>query len=236
MDPREAARDARHQKYLDDMIRAKKEHRMMPGPGPIGHYMVDCEKISGGWSEAQDYDMMMLIGWNDSLEVYEASFDFGIFEGIVIFSEDDAVLDRLSGSKGYSNANEYYDEEDEENEDEEEEPSSTTSGKRKAPTKKAIRGRPTKKAKKSGKPMSYPIRLRCSDSGTGEIYSDAQKGTIKFEKADFSTFTAIVGIPCVGSAVKFTGRKIRFFPPKLTRSWDDYSYAASERARVSRWW
>lgn len=121
--------------------------------------------------------------------------------------------------------------------DEEEEEAIANSRKRKAaPAKgKAARGRPPKKAKTSGKPTNFFIRLRCKENGEGQIYSDAEKGTIKFNKADFSTLTGEVGMPCVGSAVAFTGRKVSFRPPVLLDSWDSYSEAASERARVGRW-
>ncbi|KAK0641660.1 hypothetical protein B0T16DRAFT_420300 [Cercophora newfieldiana] len=266
-----AARDARHQKYLDDMVRARQERRSMPGPSPYGEYTIDCDEIRGGWDVSDDFDMTMKIRWNERLRVYEATFDFNILEGVIIFSANEALLDQASRSRGRG----YFDEEGEEEddkdedseedgdseegedseededgeegseededdedgseEDDEEDPTVTASRKRKAPTSKGTRGRLLKKAKKSGKPMSFSMRMRSSDTDTGEVHSDAEKGTIKFTKADFSTFTAVVGMPCVGSAVKFTGRKVRFAPMRLVKSWDDYSEAAYERARVSRW-
>ncbi|KAK4454282.1 hypothetical protein QBC34DRAFT_490695 [Podospora aff. communis PSN243] len=242
---REAERDAKHQEYLARMAAAKRQRRIMPGPGPNGRYMVDCKEIEYGFLDSP-MDMEMLICWNEKLGVYEAKFDFGALEGAIIFHEDEDVVKKVSKRRarmGYYGEEDYDDEEDEEDgeddsqheEDEEEETVGAESRKRKAATGKAPRGRPPKKARRASNPAMFSVRLRCSDTGTGQIYSDPENGRIKFSRPDFATFTATVSMPCVGSRVEFTGRKVAFSAPKLVRGWDDYSDAAAERARVARW-
>jgi hypothetical protein len=105
--------------------------------------------------------------------------------------------------------------------------------KRKAAAK-ATTGRPRKKAK-AGKPRIYFVRLKSRDTGTGEINTEANEGKITFNGPTLSGFTGEANIGCIGLGVIFTARKMSAVPPDSWDSWDNYSEAAYEHARVSRW-
>ena len=233
-DAREAERAARHEKYLAD---AKKPESGPRGPSPIGQYMVDCEEIEGGWPDLAD-DMTLDIGITSEPGIYQASFDFGVIQGVMYLSADEGDLDAFCAEQ-----EELYYDDDEENgydtdssedeDNEEEEPVTPASGSK----RKAAAGKQpaTKKAKTAGNPRTFFLRLKCSETGEGEIFSTPEKGTIKFDSSKLSSFTGRADMPCVGQGVVFTARKISAVPPTLGDSWEAYSEAAYERARVGRW-
>jgi len=97
---REAERTARHEEYLAEMKQAKKERRPMPGPAPVGEYMIDCEAIEGEWPDMAE-DMALSIRYDEALGAYAATFDFGIIQGVIIMSEDEGFLDRLSKRRSH---------------------------------------------------------------------------------------------------------------------------------------
>ncbi|KAK0625413.1 hypothetical protein B0T17DRAFT_532752 [Bombardia bombarda] len=99
------------------------------------------------------------------------------------------------------------------------------------------RGRPAKKAKAATTTLKYAVLLKCSETGEGQIYPTAEKGTIEFDGPNYVSFTGTVGMPCVGASVVFTARKVADIAPtaRATDSWENYSEAAYEHARVSRW-
>ncbi|KAK3385400.1 hypothetical protein B0H63DRAFT_182370 [Podospora didyma] len=97
----------------------------------------------------------------------------------------------------------------------------------------------TKPSKAAPVPKTYFVRMKCRDTGTGEIHSTAEKGTIKFKKgsgkASFASFVGEVDMPGIGSRVGFTAHKVSDAPGVGGDSWDEYSAQASEQARVGRW-
>lgn len=256
-DAREEERASRHERYLAEGQTSESGPRV---PSPAGQYIVDCEEIEGNWPDMAR-DMKLAIRGTPTFGIYEASFDFGVVEGLMILSSDETVLHRFCArfddedDEEDDEDNEEDDEDDEDDddkndkEDEEEDDGensdcsqdesadgSAVGSKRKAKAK-AQAGRPSKKAKtvRAGKPSKYFLRLKSRVAGTGEIHPTAQKGVIRFNGPGLSSFTGEVSIGGIGSGVIFTARKISAVPPKSWESWEDYSEAAYERARVDRW-
>lgn len=248
-DSREAERTARHDKYLAD---AKKPKFGPRGPSPIGRYMIDCEEIEGNWPDLAG-DMTLAIGITTKPGIYQASFDFGVITGFILLSANEDDLDDFCAEQekhrdyyGTDSSGDDDEEEDDEDDDDneadeiedEEEAAITVPGsKRKAvaAARTTTRGRPAKKAKAAGNPKKFFLRLKHRDTGTGEIHSTAEKGTINFGPPNLSSFTGQADMAGIGQGVVFTARKVSAMPPKLSDSWENYSQAAYERARVRRW-
>ncbi|KAI1271304.1 hypothetical protein F5Y07DRAFT_383271 [Xylaria sp. FL0933] len=221
---REAERTELHNDYLKTLKRKK-------GPkifSPVGTYIVDCEKIEGEWPEQAD-DLSLDICETEEPGIYEASFDFGILEGVMIMSTDQMSVDQYCSQMDR--------ETDDENESSEEEMQSGSKGKRAvtAPEGRG-RGRPPKKVKSTLSQLrKYHLKLRCTETGEGEIFYEPHDGTIIFEGENMASFTGTASFPSVGMAVPFTARKTSDAVHGYGQSWSDYSESAHERARVGRW-
>ena len=232
---REGERAELHTGYLNSLKRKK-------GPktySPIGSYIVDCKEIEGGWSD-QVGDLSIDIRQTNKPVVFEASFDFGILEGIMIIStKTDALeqycaqLDREAESEG-----EMLDWSEDEDEDREkikvDNNKKLTAGfKRKA---KALKGPPPKKSKaQAAQSRTFLLKLKCRETGEGEIQYMPEEGTIKFKDDNFASFTGEANLSFVGRKVPFTARKVSNTPAGYGNSWAEYSESAHEYARVSRW-
>jgi hypothetical protein len=241
-DMREAERASKHESYLSNA-------RKRPGPtSPVGQYIVDCEEIEGNWPDLAQ-GMELAIHATPTPDIYQASFDFGVIEGIMMLSSNESILDEFcaqqeheddSDDAGYSDNEENEEEEDEEEESQDERADEETAvgSKRKAAgsSAEAANGHPHKRAKAAGavKARKYFVRLKSRDTGTGEIHSTAEKGSIKFNGPNLSSFTGEADM-AIGRGVSFTARKISAAPSETCDSWASYSEAAYERARVGRW-
>ncbi|KAK3324154.1 hypothetical protein B0T19DRAFT_402406 [Cercophora scortea] len=234
-DEREAERAAQHADFLaseTNQAHGAREYSI------IGHYIIDCEDIESGWPEQAEEDMTLEIKISNEKStngIYEATFDFGITEGIMILSADKVALDEYCSL--LESRNDYNSDEDEdaesEDEDSEEEKADAGTTKR-APTSQGQP--PEKKQNPPANSLEYFFCLKCSDTGTGEVDFTPQKGTMKFNDQMLASFTGIVtDLFCVGAGVSFTGRKVDSSSLAFWASWDDYSEAAHNRALVGRW-
>ena len=213
---RDKERSDKHTKYL-----ARSKNR---AASLVGTYMIDCEAIGRDWPDRAD-DMTLSIKTTRIPGVYQAHCDFGVLEGVMMLSAEVAAL-----APYYDDA--YASAED----DDDDHHGSATGSKRKSSNNSNRNGAPPPKAaKKAGNPTTYFLRMRSRETGEGVIDFIPEKGTITFDKADYSTFTGKVGMPCVGKDVPFRGRKISSTASKSSEKWEDFSEAAYEYARVARW-
>ncbi|KAI0097351.1 hypothetical protein GGR51DRAFT_566558 [Nemania sp. FL0031] len=221
---REAERSESHSNYLKTLKRKK-------GPktySPVGTYIVDCEEIEREWPDQAD-DLSLDICETGEPGIYEASFDFGILEGVMIMGTDQMTVEQY--------CSQMDGESDDENDSSEEERQSGSKRKHAvAAPKSRGRGRPPKKTKPSpSQSRKYHLKLRCAETMEGMIYYQPENGTITFQGNNMASFTGKASFPCVGTAVPFTARKTSDTVHGHGNSWSDYSEAAYERARVGRW-
>ncbi|KAK4221716.1 hypothetical protein QBC38DRAFT_521393 [Podospora fimiseda] len=235
---REAERAAMHKEYLDSIKKQKSR-------SPVGEYIVDCDEVEGQWPDQVDDGLTISIFDTENPDIYQAEFDFGVIEGIMLLGPNERALEEYVSleeaedredydSEDYDSEDDEEDLEDEDN-NEEEEQNNRVGSKRKASVVKRSRGRPPKKAKPAGKPIKYFVRLKSRETGEGVISPDAEKGSIKFKGSDFSAFTGEIDLSFVGRNVPFTARMVSGTASGGGKSWSDYSHAAYERARVCRW-
>ncbi len=225
-DEREDERAEMHSAYL---------HTLKPDKSysPVGSYIVDCEEIKCQWPDQAD-DLSLDICQTREPDIFDASFDFGVLEGVMIISTDKNALEQYcSQLDREADSNSDAEEDDEEDEDEDKR---TTFSKRKA---KATRGRghPSKKSKagRAAQPRTYQLKLKCRETGEGETQSTAMNGTIKFKDGKLASFMGKADLPCVGQGVPFTARKISDAPSHSENSWAYYSETVYDYARVGRW-
>jgi hypothetical protein len=225
----EAERAAEHKKYLADM--KKKTTKGHMSPSPIGRYTIDCQAIENNWpGEAEN--MTLSIQPTQTSGVFQVHFDFGILKGMMMISSDESALAPFSADN--EDDEDDDDSEGDTNDDPHERPA--TGSKRKATTTKG-RG-PSKTTKKDAgrKSTKYFLRMKSRETGEGQINPVAENGTITFKGSDFASFTGQADeMNCVGQGVVFTGRKVSDVPRKSHEQWKDYSWAAYEHARISRW-
>ncbi|KAI0478602.1 AT hook motif family protein [Xylariaceae sp. FL0804] len=239
---REDDREAMHAEYRASI--QKRGKGVKQRNSPVGSYIVDCPEIEQNWPRSSS-DLTMDISESDEPSVYEAAFDFGVLEGIMILSTQQAALNRYcakydDGEEDDDSDEEEDDDDDSENEDEDEEVEQVNNTKRKAGRP---RGRPPKKAKVKAKAPAAPGRTsrtfhcmwRGRETGEGEIIHDPEEGTIKFNKSgDFASFTAEVDLGFVGRGVELSARKVAAAPSRHD-SWTEYSASAYECEQTDRW-
>ncbi|XRM46844.1 hypothetical protein ABZX51_009868 [Aspergillus tubingensis] len=182
---------------------------------PVGSYIVDCQKIENEWPSLAR-DMVLEIVNTEQKGKFHATFNFGVVIGVMVIYE------------------EHMTETDEEAIGDDHE----KIGKRtKRKTIAQKHSRPLKKAKaeKTSEPYTYLLKLRCRETGEGQIFFEPNYGTIKFKDVKFAAFTAEAGFPCLGSGMTFTARKVSDHPRPSGEEWEDYSDDAYEYTRVRRW-
>ncbi|RYO79484.1 hypothetical protein DL762_008142 [Monosporascus cannonballus] len=209
-DAREEKRASRHERYLAN---AKKPKFGPSAASPVGQYIIDCEEIESNWPDLAE-DMTLAIHATPTPGIYQASFDFGVIEGIMMMSCDESILDRFCAQQEHDDDSDNGDDDEEDSQDENTDEKTAVGSKRKATASKAKatsgrpRGRPPKKAKAAGasKLRKYFLRLKSRDADTGEVHPRAEKGTIKFSGQDLSSFTGEANMGCIGRGVIFTAR------------------------------
>ncbi|KAJ5380118.1 uncharacterized protein N7496_002546 [Penicillium cataractarum] len=125
--------------------------------------------------------------------------------------------------------------EEEEDEDSESEGRTLASGtKRKAP---GVQG--TKKAKKhqlgSAQSLKYRLKIRCRDTGEGEIQSETEGGTLEFADEKLASFEGEAGLPCWGHRFSFSARKVSDVPAPSDKNWGYYSERRHQYEWATRW-
>jgi hypothetical protein len=240
-DKRESERARMHTDYLRTLER-KETSRDHKAYSPVGSYIVNCEKINDGWPDEAD-DLSLDIRQTKEPGVFEASFDFGALEGVMIISSKKNKLEQYCsqldrGAEFNSDDSEEgdWDEGDcDDEEDKDDETSTKFSKKRKAEAPRG-RGRPPKKPKAgAAQPRIYLLKLKCRETGEGVIEYTAEEGTITFKDHSLTSFTGKANLPFISEGVAFSARKIADAPSSPGNSWADYSEEAYDYARVNRW-
>ncbi len=193
-------------------------------------------KIEGQWPDQAD-DLSLDIRQNKEPGVFEASFEFGILEGILIISAEKNTLERY-----YSQLDREAEFDSDETKDEDEDESEVennkkpTTGSKRKPQASYGRGRPSKKPEAgTAKLRTYLLKLKCRETGEGEIYSTAKSGTLKFKDGKLASLIGKADLPIVGRGISFTARKTSDTPASSGDSWADFSENAYEHNRGRRW-
>jgi hypothetical protein len=235
---RQKERAAKYQQYLDTM-KPKKGAKCAPVKSPVGSYIVDCEAIEKEWRK-QAENMTLSIYEEDEAGIFQASFDFGILEGIMIIStEKDALEEYCSQHNCETESDDDGVEGDDQDEDDENEGDGVKQlvlrPKRKAQGS-SHRGPPSKTAKIEVTQLpTYLLRLKCREAGEGVIYYHVEKGTITFKDKNLSSFLGKVRFPFVGANTAFTARKISDVPGQERKLWADYSKDSYDYGLVEEW-
>jgi hypothetical protein len=246
-DEREAERVEMHTSYLNTLKR-KKGPKGTKTYSPVGSYIINCKELEEGWLD-QPHDLSLDIRQTKEPGIFEASFDFGVLEGVMIISVERNILEQYCSQldvEDESRWDEYWnekvdeDEDEEKDEDKDENENNVESDRNLGSKRKAEApcgsGRLAKVSKcGAAQPRTYLLRLKCRETGEGEIQHKPEKGSIKFKDQNLAGFIAKANLPCVGHAVPFTGRKISDTPSSSRNSWADYSARAHGYARVGRW-
>ncbi|KAI4195795.1 MAG: hypothetical protein LQ350_006989 [Teloschistes chrysophthalmus] len=153
--------------------------------------------------------------------------------------EEDSELDEESDEED-SESGEESDEGDSESHDESDEQDISTK-KRKAPPERS-ETQPSIRLKKSASPggIIY-LKWRSQETGENVIQVDPNNENINNENIGNLVFSDKTGMKFHGTAsMSFLGSKVQGFKigglvGPITRSWDQYSEAAYERASVARW-
>ncbi|KAL4904900.1 hypothetical protein BDW74DRAFT_178473 [Aspergillus multicolor] len=237
---RESKRADEHKDYLQTLRKKSGAAARKTKVSPVGSYIVDCGSIENEWPDSAG-DLSIDINETDEPGVFEASFDFGVLEGVMILCQEQSLLERYcSEADGQFDdhlGEEDWDERDEDDLDEhglnEEDESPKAGATRKASTvQPSGRG---KKAKARRRPShTYLVKLRCRDTGEGQIYPEPSDGTIRIKDENLAAFEGTADLPCAERGTSFTARKVSD-ESSQGASWADYSKQQAERACVSRW-
>ncbi|KAI1379900.1 hypothetical protein F4677DRAFT_442094 [Hypoxylon crocopeplum] len=227
---RDQERQAIHSEYLRRAQLASREKSW----SPVGSYIIDCNVIEEQWPSSAE-DMTLDLHETGEQGIFEAHFEFGVVEGMMILCTRKSALDQYCAQldREAERLDYGYSEDDSQDDSQNDEDSQALSSKRPA---KRGRGRPPKKARSQGSGSKiYFLQLKGRETGEGEILTTAEEGTIKFKDSKFASFTGEVDIAFIGRDVSFSARKVSDIPRHGGESWSDYSEAAYERARQSRW-
>ncbi|GLB11813.1 hypothetical protein AtubIFM57258_008683 [Aspergillus tubingensis] len=210
---RENKRAKMHADYLATLGRMK--GAAARNKSPVGSYIVDCQKIENEWPSLAR-DMVLEIVNTEQKGKFHATFNFGVVIGVMVIYEehltetDEEAIGDDHGKIGKRTKRK------------------TIAQKHSRPLKKA-------KAEKTSEPYTHRLKLRCRETGEGQIFFKPNYGTIKFKDGKFAAFTAEAGFPCLGSGMTFTARKVSDHPRPSGEEWEDYSEDVYEYARVRRW-
>lgn len=231
-DARENRRDRIHLDYLN------RRSQRAEDVTPIGAYIVDCEAIEKGWPDMTE-DLNLHIHRTDTPGVFKAEFDFGVLEGVMIICSEKVALDEYCAQADGDVEFDWNDSMDEEGSEEETDDEDTVlamenfkpATKRNAPASKHMA---RSKKLKANQPRKYLLKLKCREMGEGEIFYEAENGTIDFEDKTLASFEGVASLPCVGQGISFFARKISDVPCPSENDWTDYSRRQHEITRVGR--
>lgn len=248
-DIREQERAAKHATYI---ARSSDSERSL-----VGTYVVDCERIEQGWAhidERQPFDMKLSIRTTPLPAIYQATFDFGILEGVMMLSADPLMLSFFSEQEvtnlGAAEQDPAGKEGDEEGRASDIGSDSDGAG-RLGPggKRKAVRSgtpRPPKAARtcrtdagyggslSTSEAALFHLCMRSTDKGSGQINPRPDPGTVTAD-AGFEVLVGTADMDCVGHGVPFRARKISDSAEASTARWEDYGWAAYEYSCAARW-
>lgn len=199
-------------------------HFEIPKPiytgSPIGHYKVDCEEIRAFWPDRVE-DLTLSIRETPTPGLYQATFNFGVIEGMMMLSEKEALLDQSCAGKLPVPGDDDIDHDHDHDHD-------NTAGvgmKRKTIPGLAL-PRPRKKTRKG----QFFLRLKSREGWTGEIHTKMQEGRLEFNNNGCSSFTAEMGMD-FSPRVIFTASKVTDTTEQTNDAWEYYSKEAHKRSR-----
>ncbi|VUC29293.1 unnamed protein product [Clonostachys rosea] len=195
-------RDKQHQKYLEFL---KGKGRQMTC-SPAGRYIVDCDEIE---KEDDVKDLTLDINETDHDGIFSVGFNFGILEGVMLICADKGKLDEYASrldadeesDEGDTDEFDSSDEEDMEDDNEsrvdemsgESNLGSGMRGRKRKSQASAPRREPGKKARTaSAQPLQYFIKFRCRETGEGQLYPEAEEGTLRFKDKRMAAFSGKV--------------------------------------------
>lgn len=225
----ERERAAKHAQYLSS--------RSNSPPSIVGAYVVNCEQLQKGWDNTDN--LRLSITTTPLPGIYQAAFNFGVLEGIMMLSADAHALSYFSGKQSEKIAGDddrlcpelATGPEQQPSQTEEEITCEDSAGRK----RKAVddTSRPAKILKTST-PAVLHLCMRSRGTGSGQINPDPELGVITFDD-QLTAFTGTIDIDLIGPNMPFRGRKISDTAEKPKAGWEDYGHAAYEYARIARW-
>ncbi|KAF7176372.1 hypothetical protein CNMCM7691_002501 [Aspergillus felis] len=234
-DERENERERLHMDYLNS--RSQQTENVTP----VGNYIVDCETIEREFPDMAD-DLSLDIHRTDTPGVFQADFNFGVLEGVMIICSEKSALDEYCAQANRDDESDWNDSVDEEGSEEETDNDDSVpatenvklGAKRNPPASKPMT-RPKKYKAGHDQPRKYLLKLKCREMGEGMIHFQASNGTINFKDKNFARFEGVADFPDVGQGVSFFARKISDVPCPSGNDWTGYSERQYEIERVNRW-
>jgi hypothetical protein len=227
-------RTARHTAYLRTLHTANGPRRT----SIEGTYIVDCDEIASQWPDQGD-EYVLSIGSTNEPGIYEASFDFGVLVGAMFISANLAALEEHCSAADLETNG--WDEEGEEEEEEDygsqgyDSLAGQPSGNKRKASSLQEGTHAVKKPKTAAEQITeFHLMLKCRETSEGQIYYQPEKGKMTFKDANLAAFDGVADLPCVGSAVPFTARKVSDTAGRAA-SWEEFSRRNYDRANVDRW-
>ena len=215
-----------------------------------GIYVIKCNEMGSYSSEISCNNTMRLRIIESQRGGCVGIFDFGVITGIMLLDESKERLASrvVSLEKKSEYSYEMQDNPSDETDDGSQMDDSSqtddssneldSSKKRKAePVEDASRPRKKQKESKDNGGTIF-LQWRGKETGEGQIQLDGSNehvGQLNFPDNDGFEFEGTAAFGFIGKKIRFQGFKIQSLAGPATRSWNDYSEAAYERARVARW-
>lgn len=228
----ERERAAKHAGYLSN--------RSNHPPSIVGAYVVDCEQLEKGWDNT-DY-LRLSIMTTPLPGIYQAAFNFGILEGIMMLSADEHALsffsekeiEEIAGDDDRLRPELATGPEQEPSQTEEENTHEDSAGRKRKAVDDTSRPAKVMKTEDGFTPLVLHLCMRSRDTGSGQINPNPELGVITFNEQQ-TEFKGTVDIDPVGRDVSLRARKISDTAEKPKARWEDYGHAAYEYARIARW-
>ena len=203
-----------------------------------GTYVINCDEMGSYSSEKSYNNTMRLRIIERDREGWVGIFDFGVITGIMLLDENkERLASRIATLDRKSNYG-CEDQDDSSNHTDDGSNGQGTSKKRKAEKVEGpSRSRKRQKHEKANGGTVF-LQWRGEETGEGEIQLDDANehvGQLDFLDNRGLKFEGTAAFGFIGKKIRFQGYKIRNVGGPATRSWNDYSEAAYERARVRRW-
>ncbi|KAI8268541.1 hypothetical protein K4K58_004991 [Colletotrichum sp. SAR11_239] len=187
-----------------------------------GSYRMRCSKIEDQWPTDDD---MKLDVWAGKHGLLKAACDFGAFEGTMIMSESEELLDAICDLDQPDEENaglSKYNQDDSSESSEDDQPARS----KKRAAQGNLSGAPAKKTKTAPKDCHrIYYRMRVADTGTGDLDDDTRSGYLDFSggehpRAGYSHFVGFANdFCCLSGKMEFNGKKVAKTPQKWPESW-----------------
>ncbi|KAJ5706677.1 hypothetical protein N7488_006478 [Penicillium malachiteum] len=200
-----------HDDYLDSLGQKK------TGFTPVGSYIFKIEPLKSLMRDKEE--AFMEIYETDTPGLYQADFDFGIMNGIMMMSSDKGALEEFGGE--VSSGDSSGDELDSTIPANQVSWSSKGKEKKKRSEKGARQGQKQKKASEHH-PLRYFFKHRCCEEHESAAFFIPRPGHVQFDDGRFCTFTGQILLPLSDKEISFTGYKISDKPPPTRYDWDDF--------------